>query len=335
MRRLVLSPLVFIVVFLFAGCSNEATQQHLKGQTMGTTWSVKYLGKPSINAQVIQDYLDQFNQIASTYIENSEISLLNHQPIKQWIPLSEELAKLIQLSLRMSEQTEGAFDITVGKAVNYWGFGAQKETSQPSKQEIGYQYLRLEDNRLYKEKNVFLDLSAIAKGYAVDQIAQLLDEAKINHYLVEIGGEIKAKGKNSKQQFWTIAIEEPNPLQRSIMQTLTLKNQAIASSGSYRNFIQKKGEIISHTIDPKTAQPIQHTIIASSVITDSAAKADAFATAFMVLPVKRSLKISHQYQLATLIVTGELGDNSSFQKHYSNHFKQESNTAKVKDTLGY
>jgi thiamine biosynthesis lipoprotein len=309
-----------IALLLFA-CSSEESEQILQGKTMGTTWMVKYIGSPLIQQKIIEDYLQQFNQVASTYINDSEISTLNQSPINKWLPISPQLEEIIKLSITVSKQTDGAFDITVGKAVNYWGFGADNEKQQPKKYEIGYTNIILKKNQLYKKKPIYIDLSAIAKGYAVDKIAEILQSAQINRYLIEIGGEIRTKGKNKKQQFWKVAIEQPNPVQRIIMQTIELKNQAIASSGSYRNFKQYNGKTISHTIDPSTAKPITHNIIASSVISSSTALADAYATAFMVLPIKRSLEISKKYSLSTLLVSGQMGDPSTLKKHYSGIFQ--------------
>ena len=305
---------------LLSACAKEQQEQTLRGKTMGTTWMVKYVGSPSIQAKVIQDYLDGFNQTMSTYIKDSEISKINRSPMQKWLPISTDLSEIIELSLTISKQTQGAFDITVGRAVNFWGFGAEKTNTQPKKREIGYQYIKINNKQLYKEKNIYLDLSAIAKGHAVDKVATLLESAQINRYLVEIGGEIISKGKNRKQQFWKVAIEQPDPVQRSILQTVELNNQAIASSGSYRNFKQQNGKIITHTIDPKTAKPIAHNVIASSVIADSAAVADAYATAFMVLPTTTSIKISDEKNFATLIVVGQMNDANTFVKHHSKRF---------------
>lgn len=316
---------IAIVAVLLLSCSQQEQEQILHGKTMGTTWMVKYVGKPVIQKQVLENYLKRFNQIMSTYIDDSEISIINRAPIGQWLTISADLTEIIRLSLTISQQTQGAFDITVGKAVNYWGFGNKKEAIAPKKQEIGYQYLRLDDDnhRLYKEKNILIDLSAIAKGHAVDKLAKLLQNAQIDRYLIEIGGEIIARGTNKKGKLWKIAIEKPDPLQRQIMYTIELNNQAIASSGSYRNFKQQEGRIISHTINPKTSAPITHHVIASSVIADSAAHADAYATAFMVLPVASSMIISDKRRLATLIITGKIGDNSTFHSHQSKRFEQQ------------
>lgn len=303
---IVIAIIVLGLAVFLGGQPSDDTTHRLNGKTMGTTWSVQYLHQTPVATQKsIEQRLFAINQVMSTYIKDSELSLLNQKTTKHWHAISAELFNIITLSEKISKLTQGAFDITVGRAVNHYGFGAQTD-KKPDKNDIGYQYLKLKPGHIWKEKPVYIDLSAIAKGYGVDEVAKQLDQLGIINYLVEIGGEIKAKGKNSKDKLWQIGIETPDSQKRNVLKIISLDNKAVASSGSYRNFKQESDKIISHTINPKTAKPIQSKVIASTVLHNSCAMADALATAFMVLDTNTSIEISNQHKLATMLVTGEV-----------------------------
>lgn len=288
---------------------------------MGTTYSVQ------INAFVdetklehlqasIEQRLNQINQQMSTYLPTSELSLFNQSDDKEWHLVSAELLTVIQLAASISQQSDGAFDITVGPLVNLWGFGPHKsEFIVPtesniniSMQNIGYRnlYFRSNPPALHKtNKSLYVDLSAIAKGYAVDELAEILDTASIENYMVEIGGEVKSRGVASHGGAWRIGIETPAGERGGVEAILSLPEVGVATSGDYRNYFEQADKRYSHTIDPRTGYPVEHHLASVTVVHDSVAYADGWATAFMVLGPSKTLEISRQLQLATLLITRE------------------------------
>jgi len=229
------------------------------------------------------------------------------------MPVSAELAGLVQRSQAISEQTDGAFDITVGPLVNLWGFGPKgRVISAPSADKIasirtrvGYQKLGVSQNPplLKKSNNLQVDLSAIAKGYAVDQLASLLVAKGINNYLVEIGGELKLSGNKPNGESWKIAIEAPLTTERSAQHVLPISNIAMATSGDYRNYFEEGGVRYSHTINPLTGAPIKHALVSVTVLHPSCADADALATALMVMGDKKGVEFAKHHDLAAYFLT--------------------------------
>ncbi len=258
------------------------------------------------------------NKEMSTYITDSSISRFNQSKNTNWFPISREFLSVINTAQSVSLTSRGAFDITVMPLVNLWGFGTLNKTSIPSQQQIeyslnqiGYQSLqtRQQPAAIRKQKpELSIDLSAIAKGYAVDAIGILLEKRGIKRYLVEIGGEIRVRGKNKQNQAWRIAIEKPTTLARSVQQGVLLKDGAIATSGDYRNYYEKEGKRYSHTINPKTGYPIAHKLASVTVLNKSAMIADAQATAIMVLGEKQGKVYAQQQGLRVyMIIRSEKG----------------------------
>jgi thiamine biosynthesis lipoprotein len=207
----------------------------------------------------------------------------------------------------------GAFDITVGPLVNLWGFGPDPMLFvapdavliRQTLTKIGYQKLLFDDQnqRVKKiEVSLYLDLSAIAKGYAVDKVGALLEEYGISHYMVEIGGELRLKGHNIKQKPWRIAIEKPSSEQRVIQKVLPLSNISLATSGDYRNFFESEGVRFSHTIDPRSGSPIRHDLASVTVLSETTMKADALATALMVLGDEEGGRMAERENIAALFI---------------------------------
>lgn len=301
---------------------------------MGTSYSIKFvpendtLDEHTLNTD-IERILADINQSMSTYIENSELSRFNQTKNSEWHTLSKDLYHVIEHAHHISSISNGAFDITVGPLVDIWGFGPEPFTQevpadttiQTVKQHIGYENLYFDKatTRLAKTiPELEIDLSAIAKGFAVDKIAELLDQSGLNNYLVEIGGELIAKGHNAKQQAWQIGIEQANPLERSVQRIVSLKNIAMATSGDYRNYYEKDGIRYSHTIDPTTGRPIRHTLAAVTVLHHSAMHADALATAFLVLGPEKSLALANKLSIAIYML---VKDGDGFKEQYNDYFK--------------
>lgn len=304
-----LAALFLAITFsVISGCQSEKEQIYsYTGLTMGTTFSVKWVAsndkdRPRISA-LINDELLKVNRSMSTYIPDSELSLFNQLPAGSQKNVSERLTFLLSLALSISDESEGAFDVTVGPLVNLWGFGPDgRVVKSPSEQQIqavmeqvGYTSVHLKGQRLHKEKNSYIDLSAIAKGYGVDVIADLLEAEGISSYLVEIGGELRAKGLKPDGMNWRIAIESPlASLDRQIHKVISVKDVGIATSGDYRNYFEENGVRFSHTIDPQTARPISHKLASVTVLAKTCAEADAYATAIMVMGPDQAIEFSEK-----------------------------------------
>jgi len=295
----VVNPFLILVSLFFVGCISNAKQEvKLTGKTMGTIYQVKYIseGEPKISNTEVKQLLNQINESVSTYIERSTISRINAGDVtKAYLTeLDTIFIENFELSKKIYKQTKGAFNPSLMPLVNYWGFGYKdkKRTEVDSAvvdkmiKKSNLDFFKIEDNRLRKGYNEGeLDFSAIAKGYAVDEIGALLESKSINNYMVEIGGEILAKGKNAANAYWGIAVDKPklNNDRSTFNAFINLKNQAIATSGNYRNYREIGKEKYGHIIDPKTGYPKQTNILSATIITDNCAAADAFATACMVM----------------------------------------------------
>lgn len=314
---------VLSILFVIAlnACSSDPPGPQLSGLTMGTSYSVQWTELPeSVEISELQTgietRLEEINDLMSTYLPHSQLSGFNRSRETGWHAVEPELAELTSLALSISKQTRGAFDVTVGPLVNIWGFGPDEiEFSFPTQTEIniakrsvGYQHLqaRLEPAALNKKiVDLYVDLSAIAKGYAVDEVAKILDSNNISDYMIEIGGEVKGKGKAPHGEAWRIGIETPQTQRGDIEAVLSLDNIGIATSGDYRNTFEHEGVTYSHTINPNTGRPVKHNLASVTVMHASVAVADAWATAFMVLGPKETYKIAQQQQLAVFIITRE------------------------------
>ena len=225
--------------------------------------------------------------------------------------ISDDLFKVISHANTISKTTNGAFDITVGPLVNLWGFGPNKsENKIPSNEEIelikkniGYKkiYLNKETTSIKKlHPDLYVDLSGIAKGFAVDKIALYLNSYNLENYLVEIGGELIAKGTNEDNEVWQIGIENPN---NNLAKIIGLKDIAMATSGDYRNYFEKNGVRYSHTINPNTGKPIKHKLASVTVLDKTAMNADALATAFMVLGPAKTIELANELKIGVYLIT--------------------------------
>ena len=320
LRSLSFLAALFLLPLLFA-CTPAPEHQltELQGPTMGTFYSVQVVDLPqAIEPEGLQDRIDAelglINDSMSTYRNASELSRFNRSQSTDWFTVSPELAWLVEEAIWASEASDGSFDITVGPLVNLWGFGpdgdidavpTDDEIAQ-AQERIGYRKLsvQLDPPALRKtDPALYLDLSAIAKGYGVDRIAALLDEAGITNYLVEIGGELRGRGHNDRGLPWRIAIERPNPgEEREVQKIIRLHDDAMATSGDYRNFFEQDGKRYSHTIDPTTGRPLTHGLASVTVLAPRAARADALATAFLVLGPEAGVALAESLATPALFI---------------------------------
>lgn len=303
--------------WFLAACGGPEPVQ-FSGRTMGTGYTVKAVGVPeTIDAQTLQARIDAIlagiNRRMSTYDQNSELSRFNRNPSTEWVAISDELALVIKEALRISRVSGGAFDPTVGPLVNLWGFGPEMKDDEVPSQEaldaararVGYEKveLRAAPSALRKARgDIYLDLSAVAKGYAVDRVAAYLESLNIPDYMVEIGGELRAKGHNPRGEPWNIAIEKPVPGEQSIQRIVQLTGDGVATSGDYRNFFEKDGQRYSHAIDPHTGWPIHHRLASVTVIDPSCMHADALATTLLVLGPEAGFELAQRQDLAAFFI---------------------------------
>jgi thiamine biosynthesis lipoprotein len=307
------------ICLLVTSCGGKDEPIEIQGGTMGTTYSIKLAEIPrgltteELKAG-IDAHLDKVNDLMSTYRPDSELSRFNASRSIDWFPVDPELVNLVSLAQSISAMSNGAFDITVGPLVNLWGFGPDQHPFRvpdeglitETRQRVGYEKLafRLEPPALRKaHPDIYVDLSGIAKGYGVDQVAGFLEELGALSYLVEIGGELKAKGTKAGGQPWRIAIERPQPDARAVYRVVALENAALATSGDYRNYYAQDGRLYSHTIDPSTGRPVEHHLASVTVISEDCATADAMATALLVLGEERGFDLAQSEGIAAFFVT--------------------------------
>lgn len=319
--RIVLLQLVvaFLVIGGTTGCQPAAELElhEFSGSTMGTTYSVKVAELPAnllpdVVADRIQQELDAVNQAMSTYRDDSELSRFNQLPANSAMVVSADTFAVLQKSLDIWRLSQGAFDVTVGPLVNLWGFGPMGRPDHvPDRTEqraawkrVGSDALVLELDKLQirKRKDLYVDLSAIAKGYGVDKVAQALESMGIRRYMVEVGGEIRVGGGKTATLPWRLAVEKPVPRLHDVQQVINAENLAIATSGDYRNYFEENGVRYSHTIDPRTGKPIQHKLVSATVIARECADADGWATAMMVLGPEQGMAVANAQNLAVYML---------------------------------
>ncbi len=303
------------------GCSTPtpSLDTHVvRGETMGTTYSVKIAATPIAQEtlvalkETIDETLEAVNDRMSTYRDDSELNDLNRQAAGAPLVLSNALFGVLSQSIAISIASGGAYDATVGPLVNAWGFGPDAAAEPPSgadlaalRDHVGYDKLTLDGSThgvMKTHTEVQVDLSGIAKGYAVDRVAAALDKAGMRHYLVEVGGEMRASGANADGQAWRVGIERPVAGRRETQRIVPLADQALATSGDYRNYREFDGRRFSHILDPRSGVPIAHRTASASVIADTCATADAWATALVVLGPVEGLQRAEHHGLAALVL---------------------------------
>ena len=291
--------------------------QHNRGQIFGTFYSITYQCDNDLQKE-IEAELKKVDQALSMFNKESIISKINRN---EKVELNEMFLQVFTLAQKVSQDTDGAFDITVAPLVNAWGFGF-KTGDQPSVASIdslmstvGYNKISLKGRQVFKEnKNTMLDCSAIAKGYGSDVVAAFLKKRGIENFMVEIGGEVVTQGISEKRVPWRIGVTKPTEDSLSIgdeLQTvLNVTNKAMATSGNYRNFYYKDGKKYAHTIDPKTGYPVQHSLLSATVLANNCATADAYATSFMVMGIEKAKGVleRHPELMAYFIYTDERGN---------------------------
>lgn len=314
-----LAFLTFLIIgtILIIKHQHNMPYQHNRGSVFGTFYSITYQCDNDLQKE-IEAELKKVDQALSMFNQESIISKVNRN---EKVELNEMFLQVITLAQKVSQDTDGAFDITVAPLVNAWGFGF-KTGDKPSGTSIdslmstvGYKKISLKGRQLFKEnKNTMLDCSAIAKGYGSDVVAAFLKKRGIDNFMVEIGGEVVTQGISEKRVPWRIGVTKPTDDSLSVdneLQTvLNVTNKAMATSGNYRNFYYKDGKKYAHTIDPKTGYPVQHSLLSATVLADNCATADAYATSFMVMGIEKAKGVleRHPELMAYFIYTDVRGN---------------------------
>ena len=309
--------ITFIVSMMLGSC---VTESYIKdsGMVFGTTYSITYQYHENLKSD-IEDVMQQVDNSLSPFNKSSVITAINNNTSTK---ADNYLTEVFTLAQTVNKETDGAFDITVAPLVNAWGFGFRSGT-RPTEAQIdslltivGQEKVTLKDGEIIKsDPRIMLDCSAIAKGFGVDKVAEFLAGKGIKNYLVEIGGEISARGKNSRGTEWNIGVTKPVDDSLSINQenqaVLQITDKAMATSGNYRNFYYEGGKKYAHTINPHTGKPAQSDILSATVIAQLCAVADAYATAFMVLGSEKAKEILKKHpELQAYLI---LSDNSVWQ----------------------
>jgi len=326
------------VLLILGACDIDSHQPPLvtlTGFTMVTTYTIK-INEPQLIIDIpkikndIDSILTVINDQMSTYQDDSELSRINQARTNDWITISDDLFTVISHAINISDLSNGAFDITVGPVVNLWGFGPDPRPEQVPEEQliqsaldnVGYQYIHLRESppALKKDRGeIYIDLSGIVPGFAVDKIAAYLEQHTIQNYMVELGGEIKAKGVNPDRKPWQIGIEKPVTNQRSVQRIINLDNIGLGTSGDYRNYFVQDGIHYSHIIDPKTGKPTTHRLASVTVLHSSTMIADALAVALFVMGPVSGIQFAQKENLAVIFI---IRDKEGFTEEMTDIFKK-------------
>jgi len=297
MKKLFECILPAIIALLFAGCAEKPVLVKFSGETQGTYYAITYYAKDGVSCQLqIDSLLHRFDSSASLWKPNSLLSRINNNDSAARV--DETLELLFRKSMDVSAESDGAFDITVGPLVSAWGFGftnrlkVDQHIVDSLLPLVGYHNLKLENGIIIKrDSRMRLDFNAIAQGYAVDLVAQFLLSKNINSYLVDIGGEVLGKGTKPDKSEWSVGIELPAAdamAERQVKAIVSLRDNALSTSGNYRKYYEENGVRYSHTIDPATGYPVKHSLLSVSVLAPDCITADAYATVMMVKGLENS-----------------------------------------------
>ncbi len=297
----------------------------LHGETMGTRYSALFFTTPGANEAAIGSRLfaavDEVDRQMSSWKPDSDLNRLNDAPIRRWVAVPKELLSVLETALSVSQESHGAFDIGVGNLVHAWGFGPRNgdldaqqiialktEVHRPASDALEIDPTH---RRVRKHAAVTLDLSGIAKGYGVDQLAHALDVLGITRYLVGIDGEMRARGTKPDGRPWAVAIEKPIRDQRDVMGVMELTDAAIATSGDYRHWIEHEGKTHAHTMNGALGGPASNRLASVSVVESTCMLADAWATAMLVLGETAGVELARERGMEALFV---LHDGHGFQE---------------------
>jgi FAD:protein FMN transferase len=305
------------------GCSRIAPEMILSGPTMGTTYSISIVAPPpDIDRTKLQAIVDsvlrQVDLQMSGYRQDSEISRFNRSTAPDWFDVSNDVVTVVRAAHDVSEQSQGALDITVAPLVNLWGMGPEGEhPGLPDAEQIakargrvGYRHLQVRESppALRKElPDLMVDLNSVAPGYAVDLLAGQLTALNISNFMIDIGGEVRVHGRNAKGESWRIAVERPVDAEPEPYAVMQLDNSSVTTSGEYRHYIVREGRRYSHTIDPRTGRPVEHALASVVVVRPTSLEADAWATALNVLGEEAGFELAQRQQIPAMFIVDHGG----------------------------
>lgn len=312
-----ISIFAFICIAGFFIYQYSPHYQIIKGEIFGTYYTIKIKTdvKDKQLKEKIEARLHEINASQSVFIDDSEVSNINQAKAGKKIKLSPDMRNVLRVTDKVYHQTGGAFDPSLGKLIDLWGFGASSLSLPDDKvikkvlRSTGFAKFKFTSDYQYISKSqsdLFLNLSGIAKGYSVDEITTLLEKEGYRNFIVEIGGEIKTKGyRNDVKEAWVVGINRPSASSNENIMAVSLSNMAVATSGNYRNFYETDGKKYGHTISPTTGYPVETDVLSASVFDDSCMKADAYATSIVVMGVEKGLEFANKYKLKVIIYDNE------------------------------
>lgn len=323
---------VLIVLLSLGGCDRGPQLRTFNGTTMGTSYQVKVVeggvALPDDAEQQIFAAIDAVDQAMTTYSDSSELNRLNRAPLGTPVTVSPALFEVLEVSAQIYRDSGGAFDPSVGPLVDLWGFGPTftddriptDEQIQALLDAIGYHHLKLDSAQKTATRmaDIRLDLSAVAKGYGADRVADYLRSLQIDNFMVEVGGEMVLAGHNLQGKPWQIAIEAPSQGERRVERVISVSDMGVATSGDYRNYFEKDGKRFSHTLDPRSGRPIVHGLASVTVVMRTSAEADALATAFMVMGEEAALALAEQRDIPVFLLVKE---SDGFREYHSTAFQ--------------
>jgi FAD:protein FMN transferase len=306
------------VAALLTGCGGSDSQIVLSGPTMGTLYAVKVVAAPvGVDAAAVRvaidDVLAQVDREMSGYRADSQIAQFNASTSTDWFPVSPQVARVVQTALEVAQSSGGAFDVTVAPLVNAWGFGAAGRPAQlpddgelaDMRRRVGHRKLqaRMSPPALRKEQaDLAVDLNGIAPGFAIDALAERLTAMGVENFMIDIGGEVLARGRNGEGQPWRVAVEKPLDAQPAPYAIVQLDGMSISTSGEYRQYYMRDGRRYSHTIDPRTGRPVEHELAAVVVIGATSMQVDAWTTALNVLGPEEGYALALERHMPALFV---------------------------------
>ncbi|MEP7143057.1 MAG: FAD:protein FMN transferase [Ferruginibacter sp.] len=324
--------LPLFVILLISLCCKRGINNTIKisGAAQGTSYNITYLAGPNSNYRGAFDSIfKKIDSSLSSYIPVSIISRINQNDTT--VLVDDLFTDVFNKSIEVSQKTNGLFDITVAPIVNAWGFGFKKKEKITDTlivsllKWVGYKKLRLVGKKLVKEDpHVMLDFNAIAQGYTVDVLASFLESRGVNNYLVEVGGELRAKGKKENDSAWTVGIETPNeiPNEVALKTTFKIHNESLATSGNYKKFYIEDGKKYTHILNPFTGYPAKNNLLSATVVAGNCMTADAYATAFMVMGPEKSKQFLAEHTDLGLEVFLIYDDNGTMKTYSSKKMEE-------------
>lgn len=312
--------LILPISFYLTGCEPSNEIREFAGEQQGTTYHIKVVIDPSKTSESalserIDDIFARVDLAVSNYRDDSELSRFNHQKSTDWVPVSAELAYLTSLARSVSDKTRGCFDLTIKPLFDLWGFsktGPQKvppdEHIRRVMKHIGMARIEVDLSGLRMRKRdpqIQLDLSSIGQGYTVGEIANALEQLGVVDYLVEIGGELKVRGRKPDGSHWRVAVEKPSPFSKEIQSLIDVRQiegTAIMTAGTYRHYFEQEGQVYSHIMDPRSGRPVTHNLLSVTILHEDPTLADLWDTALLCVGEEEALKIAKEENLKVLLI---------------------------------